>query len=312
MNAPQHPAAPAPRLYAGAPSAAPRQILGGVQLTAGESPLPLLSAPMAELWLSDGVVQRGNADAMPFAADGHFLFASLRLPDADDLDTLAFEAYGRIDRLLAQLGYPNLLRIWNYFPRIHEGPGDAERYRQFCVGRYRAMARRADFEQRLCATTVIGTEGSELVISFLAATAPGIAVENPRQLPAYRYPREHSPKSPSFARATLRENLLLVSGTASIVGHQTQHAGDAGAQMSEILANLDSLLSHARHTHFGGAGRWQPRALRLYVRQRPDAAPAEQALRTLAGAECPIVVLQGDICREELMVEVEGVFEHQA
>lgn len=312
MTASVPPLAPAPRLFFGPPAAAPVISLGGVQLTPGQAPLPVLSAPLCEIWCGSTAPQRAAAPDLDYAADGELLFATLRLPDEADLDTLAYSAYSRIDEFLAAQGYAHLLRIWNYFPNIHAGPGDAERYRQFCVGRYRAMSRRADFEQRLCATTVIGTEGAELLISFLASKTPGVAVENPRQVPAYRYPREHSPKSPSFARATLCGNLLLVSGTASIVGHTTRHAGNAPAQMQEILANLRSLLDHSTHTHFADAGAWQPRALRLYVRDRADAARAEQALQRLAAGHCAIAVLQGDICREELLVEVEGVFEHRA
>lgn len=300
-----------PQLYFGAPEAAPREFLGGASLHDGAAPLPVLSSPLCELWSGAAPLQRGTAQGFEYAHDGALLYASLRLPDEADLDTLAYSAYSGLDDFLAAQGYTHLLRIWNYFPRIHEGPGDAERYRQFCVGRYRALSRRADFEQRLCATTVIGTDGDALLISFLAAKAPGIAVENPRQVPAYRYPRDYSPRSPSFARATLCGRLLLVSGTASIVGHVTQHVGDAAAQTGEIVANLRSLLAHGGTQHFGGKGLWLPRALRLYVRERADAAAALSVLRELAG-DCPVAVLQGDICREELLTEVEGVFEHRA
>jgi chorismate lyase / 3-hydroxybenzoate synthase len=311
MNLPPPlPAAVAPRLYFGPPEGVPADALGVVPLVAGQAPLPVLSPPLCGAWLGTGApVQRGRHDGFDYAADGTFLFATLRLPDEADLDTLAFNAYRRVDAFLAAQGYPHPLRIWNYFPNIHEGPGDAERYRQFCVGRFRALSQRADFEQRLCATTVIGTQGDALLITLLAAKAPGIPVENPRQIPAYRYPREHGPRSPSFARATLVGNLLLVSGTASIVGHQTQHADDAAKQMDEILANLRSLLDQASQ-HVRTPGRWLPSALRLYVRDPADADRSAAVIgRMVEGINTPITVLRGDVCREELLVEVEGVFE---
>ena len=37
--------------------------------------------------------------------------------------------------------------------------------------------------------------------------------------------------------------MLFVSGTASIVGHETQHRGDVVAQTRETLANLSSVLA---------------------------------------------------------------------
>ena len=49
----------------------------------------------------------------------------------------------------------------------------------------------------------------------------GTPVENPRQVSAYRYPREYGPQSPTFARALLPPSPrvpLLLSGTASIDG----------------------------------------------------------------------------------------------
>ena len=88
----------------------------------------------------------------------------------------------------------------------------------------------ADFPQTLPAGTAVGTMSGPLKIHFLAARQPGTHVENPRQVSAYEYPRVYGPCSPSFARATLRPSIsgshLLIAGTASVVGHVSEHIGD--------------------------------------------------------------------------------------
>src|SRR3546814_7354125 len=76
---------------------------------------------------------------------------------------------------------------------------------------------------------------SDLVqVYWLAARTPGTPVENPRQVSAYRYPRQYGPQQPSFARAMLpppgSAMPLLLSGTASVVGHATAHVGELLAQ----------------------------------------------------------------------------------
>src|SRR5690606_1613171 len=136
-----------------------------------------------------------------------------------------------------------LLRIWNYLDAITVGEGDLERYRQFCVGRARGLG---SFDvDRLPAATAIGCRDGRRVLQvyWLASHAAGTPLENPRQVAAYRYPRQYGPQAPSFARAMLppagSDLPLLLSGTASVVGHETRHADDLAAQLAETFANFD-------------------------------------------------------------------------
>ena len=90
-------------------------------------PLPVLAGPGREDWLAQGAVQRGESQGFRFAQDAQYLFFSLEATDAD-MAASAEDAYTRLQALLAERGMPHLLRVWNYFSRIHEGAGDAERY----------------------------------------------------------------------------------------------------------------------------------------------------------------------------------------
>ena len=78
------------------------------------------------------------------------------------------------------------------------------------------------------AATAIGLPSppDQLHVHWLATKQPGIAIENPRQVSAFAYPRDYGPVAPGFSRAMLLPGdtpLLLISGTASIVGHASQH-----------------------------------------------------------------------------------------
>ena len=83
----------------------------------------------------------------------------------------------------------------------------------------------------------------------LSARQPGSPLENPRQVSAWRYPRQYGPQAPSFARGMLAapgSSLpLLLSGTASVVGHATLHGEDTLRQLEETFANLDAGLQSA-------------------------------------------------------------------
>jgi chorismate lyase/3-hydroxybenzoate synthase len=270
---------------------------------------PLAGAPACETWSADGPVTPGRADGFGFARSDAVLFGQLSFDGAADFSSAVQDAYARLVAFCAQQGYPHLLRCWNYFGDIHAGAGDAERYRQFCVGRHRALAIASGFEQRLPAATVIGSREPGALVYFLAAREPGLQVENPRQVPAFKYPRSYAPLPPSFSRAVLKRWLdgeqLFVSGTASVVGHESHHPDNTLAQLQETLANLGALLEAA-----GADPRrpWKADGVKAYLRHDGD-LPAVQATLARHFGDAPLLVLQGDICRTDLSVEIEALYQ---
>jgi chorismate lyase / 3-hydroxybenzoate synthase len=132
-------------------------------------------------------------------------------------------------------------------------------------------------------------------------------VENPRQVSAYHYPQRYGPRAPTFSRAALAEAGdgrlgLFISGTASIVGHESVHPGDVRAQVRETLANLQAVLANASSK---STVRWSLRDVQgvVYVRHAHDYEAVVDALGRDAGE---MVFLHADICRRELDVEIEG------
>ena len=218
-----------------------------------------------------------------------------------------FELYQRMLSLLdAQTTDWRIVKIWNFVPDINAGAGDNEVYRQFCVGRAMAFDRRLAGEQDIPAATAVGSRAGEpLQVMVAAAPVPTTPVENPRQVSAYRYPRQYGPRSPLFARAGVlnveSERHLFLSGTASIVGHESQSINDADAQAAITQENIATLLGQAFDTPPSRG------ALRVYARsENADVAACRVAHELVAPDQA--IQLEADICRAELLLEMDGWF----
>jgi chorismate lyase/3-hydroxybenzoate synthase len=270
---------------------------------------PLAGAGLAEVWYANGPVTAGIAGPIRFSSDDHFLAGVVEVDERDHGGIVAAAnfAYRAIAQFQAKSRFPHLLRMWNYFDAINRGDGDAERYRGFCSGRVAGIEGLP--QSQYPAATVNGRRDDYplLQVYWLAAAKPGIAIENPRQLSAYHYPRQYGQTSPIFSRAMLvAPALLMISGTASIVGHESQHEGSVAAQIEEILANLDSLLERAHAQAPALPAKFGRRSLiKAYVRDRADLAAVEDALRAHLPAGVPYLVLHGDVCRADLLVEFD-------
>ena len=267
-----------------------------------------------ECWWGGEIRESADTCGAAWAHGDHYAMVAVSVEEAGlGIEAAAAEAYSRLLTAVRPTNHPYLLRIWNYFAAINDGHGDAERYRRFCVGRARAVD--ASFNDPPPAATAIGTDGppDRVQLIALCARAPAIALENPRQTPAWRYPREYGPVPPGFSRGVLLDAdgdapRLLASGTASIVGHVSQHVGDVEGQLKESLANLRALLVEGQKKCGRDFRLDDCEALRVYLRNAEDLAVAE-ALVTAAGIDRGrVLYLRGDVCRRELDVELEGVF----
>lgn len=294
---------------------------------AQESPCPVVSLnlpqlggpPVAEVWTCAPPSTYRNIDGISFAMTEQILFGLLEIGESHELslETLAFSAYRRLLALTRTMGYSHLLRIWNYFPDINACPAGLSRYQQFCIGRHEAFADgQPDFKKLLPAGTAVGTRSGPLQIYFLAGTTPVTHIENPRQVNAYDYPSIYGPRSPSFARATLRQSEyrehLFIAGTASIAGHMSRHVGDLEKQTVETIHNLQALIDHAHQLHAAdnGRGDWQG-LFKVYLRHPDAVSTVRSILKQHLPSQTQIVYLEGEICRSELLLEIEGILQYQ-
>lgn len=269
-------------------------------------PLECFDAPAPlEVWQVDGAVVCGRHHNVRWSAGGGWLFAAIELDERSTggITGAACQAYAELRQFMRTRHERYVLRIWNYVADINLGEGDAERYKQFCDGR--AAGSNDFFADGFPAATAIGHHHCTPVLQvyLLACMDDGAAVENPRQTSAWRYPRQYGRTSPGFARGMLMpaRDALAISGTAAVVGHASAHAGDPAAQLDETLANLDALLATADMP----AGFDTQSPLKTYVRHATDAARVGNMLqRRLPGV--PVLLLHGDVCRRELLVEIDG------
>ena len=268
-----------------------------------------------EVWQLPHALSEGRQGDILWRRAGGLLYLECVLADPGDVDPAiqAEDAYRQLLDAAQAHGCPKLLRAWNYMSGINLGDGDQERYRRFCLGRAQALEAAGIDAPALCAGTAIGGDDPHLRIMLLAGTEAGINIENPRQVSAYHYPRSYGPRSPSFARATALPRgdgqvLLMISGTASVVGHETLHEGDLDAQIDEIRLNVAALLGESvRRLERPGLARFDGNSLvRVYVRDARD-WPRIQARLGEIWPDVPLVGLRGDICRGDLLLEVEAV-----
>ena len=271
--------------------------------------------PLAEVWTSTLPVTYHQTEGIHCAMNEEVLFGALQVKESPGtlLDTLTYTAYRRLLVQARALGYPHLLRMWNYFPHINRESDGMERYRRFCAGRHQALAESlSDFPRSLPAGTAVGTMSGPLQIHFLAARQPGTHIENPRQVRAYEYPPIYGPRSPSFARATVRPSIsgshLLIAGTASVVGHVSEHIGEPHKQTLEIIRNLNALITHTEQLHGIARGQWYGQALfKIYIRHPEHVSVIRDILKEQLPSQTQVLYLQGEMCRSELLLEVEGI-----
>lgn len=221
-----------------------------------------------------------------------------------------------------------VVRTWFYLGGITELEGDHQRYCELNRGR-------SDFYHDLrfnCslldpnaprgvypASTGIGMRGQGMCMSCLALQTKRddvflLPLENPQQTPAYAYHPKYSPKSPKFSRAMA---LVLghyvttwISGTASIVNSESLHLGDATKQTEQTIDNIEKLIAAPNFELHGvkgaGAKLRDLAKLRVYVKRPEDYAQCKAVCENRFGS-IPILYAVADICRPELLVEIEGV-----
>jgi chorismate lyase/3-hydroxybenzoate synthase len=223
--------------------------------------------------------------------------------------------YGELLEQTRARGYPHLIRVWNYFADINGEEQGLERYRQFCLGRFDAFTAAGIHESQFPSACALGHRGGDLLIYALASKAPARHFENPRQASAYHYPTEYGPRSPSFARASLHSlpgqvPKLFVSGTASVVGFVTLHPYSLSEQITVTLENLDLLLAHVVQQSASATGELpllQAEVLKVYVRNTADLDEIKTRVEQ-AYPGVSVVYVAADICRADLLLEIDGIW----
>ena len=274
--------------------------------------------PVCEVWHGSGQLIQDQRGAIHYRHDDRVLFGAIALPETTleggdgktPLQQATESAYRQVFALLDSLQFPYLYRFWNYIADINSHSFGLERYRQFNLGRQDAfLAHGREVMGQVPAACALGSTQGPLSIGFLAGRIAPLSIENPRQISAYQYPEEYGPRSPTFARASLVRHgdyeVLFVSGTASIVGHANVHPTDVVAQARETMANIKAVLHEAnRHASQPGFA-LSSLHYKVYVRNPADLEQIRAELMRCVGDKFRAVYLRADVCRPELLLEIE-------
>jgi enamine deaminase RidA (YjgF/YER057c/UK114 family) len=242
----------------------------------------------------------------------------------------SIDGFEQMQRFLADqdVRFDQVIRTWLYLGDIVGPEGKTQRYKElnrartdyyepfhFATGLVAPSSNGTVFP----ASTGIGTDSRDVLMSCIALATTrkdivGTPLENPRQVSAFDYSRKYGQKSPKFARAMALScgpnATIFISGTASITDSETQHVGDPEAQTRETLDNIEALISEenlARHGMPGLGATLDGLALvRVYIKRQEDYTKVRAVCEQRLG-ELPTIYAVADVCRPDLLVEIEGV-----
>lgn len=242
----------------------------------------------------------------------------------------SLDAFQRMARLLAEHGadYSDVIRTWLYLGDIVGREGQTQRYMELNRARtdfyrdFRFGAQRTAPEVQgtvYPASTGIGASNRDVLMSCIALRTETeqfrlLPLENPHQTSAFDYSCQYGPESPKFCRAMAvlgrRASMIFVSGTASITNSETRWIGDVERQTHQTLDNIEDLIAasnFARYDCPGIGATLEDLALaRVYVKHPEDFAATRAVCQSRMG-RLPVVYTVADVCRPELLVEIEGI-----
>lgn len=290
------------------------------------------SAPLSmtvEVWLDDSAQSieylnlEGSRYTRSLSAMGKSVWGiGITYPSAStSLESQIDFSFETIRKILAKesMVISDIVRQWNYIPNIldvNEVSGKTlQNYQVFNEIRqkYYSMDK---FCEGYPSATGIGTKSGNFNLDFFAVqhseSVQKYGLSNPKQQDAYKYDQDYlvgdavndqTKKTPLFERAkllkTIDDTTVFISGTASIIGQESVGQGDVCRQTEITINNIHELiptsLKHSIRYSY----------MRAYIKKSEDF----EAVRSICHASFPNVnvsYLQADVCRGDLLVEIEG------
>lgn len=232
--------------------------------------------------------------------------------------------YGILDQ--EEMSFNDLIRQWNYIGNILGTHGGYQNYQTFNEVRSEFYSRYRTINSFPSATG-IGMKIGGVYLDFCAVrNSPSVkikAVHNPNQIDAYQYDQKvlkgliekgkHAKNPPQFERALIIANnhwkTLFVSGTASIIGQDTIGKGDVAGQTLVTIQNINKLIDNNYLGEITGQelSRGRCTLIRVYVKDQDDFSVVKDICKEHF-PEVPAIFLEADICRDELLVEIEAEY----
>jgi len=245
----------------------------------------------------------------------------------DSITTQATDIFDKIESVLTneQIGISDIIRQWNYIGHITEIEEDIQNYQALNNARAQ-FYEKVKWNDGFPAATGIGMECRGLIVSLMAITNNSnkqiVSLDNPLQTPAFAYSEsllignqsEIIPKAPpKFERAKVISGdaglVCFISGTAAIRDEMSMTEMNAGLQTNQIIENILYLISldnlH-RQGIVAAKSDLDITSLRVYIKNKEDFDAVKAEVEKVWN-HLPIIYLRADICRKELLVEIEGM-----
>ncbi len=231
-----------------------------------------------------------------------------------------------------KLSLSDIVRQWNYIEKITQKTGnDPVRQNYQIFNDVRSLFYgTGNFVNGYPSATGIGTVAGGVTIDFIAVSSSGHLsihpINNPEQIDAYKYSdkvlvgkgiRENAGKTtPKFERGKLLKTKdcarIYVSGTASIVGETTAHLNDVENQTLTTIENINNMLSSENLSKYDihyNSKKISFSYIRTYVKYKADLEKVKLLCEQHLKSE-NFQYLVSDICRDDLLVEIEGSLEY--
>jgi len=274
------------------------------------------------LW-SARLISNENCEAMVFKReDTEVMIGSVQSVSSSAVCRENSEnAFAGLKKIFKKALFPlnSIIRKWNYIENILGFDGDKQRYQEF--NNVRSYYYGNSFEEKgYPAATGIGMKRGGIILEFVAVKSKNIVtnpIDNPEQVAAHHYSDEvlvgescMIKTTPKFERARYFElfdnKLIFISGTASIIGEHTVGVNDPVKQTEITIQNINRLYSKKVLEHISG-NNLQPKYghARVYVKNKKDYSVIKKTFESHFG-NLPVVYIVADICRNDLLVEIEG------
>ena len=246
-------------------------------------------------------------------AMGRFLFAGGFRGDSTSLpiEQQAEQAFQRLEVVLRQTGFSltYIQRQWNYIERITAFDGIDQHYQAFNNVRSAHYAK-AEWPAGYPAATGIGSHFGGVLIDvdvaqFTDPEARALPIDNRLQVAAHAYSEgvleqaQRQKSTPKFERAKALicggARLIYISGTAAIRGEESLASVGLARQLQVTMENIAELTGSASLAY-----------LRVYLKNPADYVEASRLLEAY-GLGIPITFMWADVCRNELLIEIEGL-----
>jgi len=227
---------------------------------------------------------------------------------------------------LEKMPVSSIVRQWNYIENITRIEDNSQNYQEFNDARSR-FYRKTKWHDGFPAATGIGIGCGGVIVDLDAIYTNGsdikvVSLNNTLQVPAHDYSnsvliaaedeQDRPVTTPKFERGKLvlsgTEGVIYISGTAAIRGEKSFSNEGIEEQTRITLENIEHLISEETLAN-SGAGHFakvEISSLRIYLKEESFFEPCKKIVdENYPGV--PAVYLKADICREELLVEIEGI-----